>query len=50
MDYGGTTDASPYEAYDSEEESDDIMAYDTETSHLTTVADRNCQRKKPQQR
>ena len=43
MDYGTTTDASPYEAYDSEEESDDIVAYDTETSHLTTVADCNRQ-------
>ena len=43
MDYGGTTDASPYEAYNSEEESDDIVAYDTETSHLTTVADCNHQ-------
>ena len=43
MDYGATTDALPYKAYDSEEESDDIMAYDTETSHLTMVADRNRQ-------
>ena len=43
MDYGGTTDASPYEAYDSEEESDDVMAYDTEMSHLTMVTDRNRQ-------
>ena len=50
MDYGVTTDASPYEAYDSEEESDDVVAYDTETSHLMTVTDRNCQRKKQQQR
>ena len=50
MDYGATTDASLYEAYNSEEESDDVMAYDTETSHLTTVADRNCQWKKQQQR
>ena len=46
MDYGATTDASPYKAYDSEEESDNIVAYDTETSHLMTVTDRNCQRKK----
>ena len=43
MDYGATTDALPYEAYDSEEESDDVVAYDTETSHLTMVANRNCQ-------
>ena len=50
MDYGATTDASPYEAYDSEEESDDVMVYDTETSHLTMVADRNHQQKKQQQR
>ena len=49
MDYGTTTDVSLYEAYNSEEESDDIVAYDTETSHLMTVADRNCQRKKQQQ-
>ena len=46
MDYGVTTDASPYEAYDSEEESDDVVAYNTETSHLMMVADRNCQCKK----
>ena len=43
MDYGATTDALPYKAYDSEEELDDVMAYDTETSHLTTVTDHNCQ-------
>ena len=49
VDYGATTDVSSYEAYDSEEESDDVVAYDTETSHLTTVADRNRQRKKQQQ-
>ena len=49
MDYGATTDASPYEAYDSEEELDDVVVYDTETSHLTTVTDRNRQRKKQQQ-
>ena len=50
MDYGATTDALPYKAYDSEEESDDVVAYDTETSHLMMVADRNHQRKKQQQR
>ena len=50
MDYGVTTDALPYEASDSEEESDDVVAYDTETSHLMMVADCNCQRKKQQQR
>ena len=49
MDYGATTDASPYEAYDSEEESDDIVAYDTEMSHLMTVTDHNHQQKKQQQ-
>ena len=43
MDYGRTTDALPYEAYDSEEELDNIVAYDTETSHLTTVTDCNRQ-------
>ena len=43
MDYGVTTDALLYEAYDSDEESDDIVVYDTEMSHLTTVADRNRQ-------
>ena len=50
VEYGATTDALPYEAYDSEEESDDVVAYDTETSHLMTVADRNRQWKKQQQR
>ena len=49
MDYGVTTDVSPYEASDSEEESDDVVAYDMEMSHLMTVADRNRQRKKQQQ-
>ena len=39
MDYGVTTD----EASDSEEELDDGVAYDMETSHLMAVADRNCQ-------
>ena len=32
---------SPYEVTDSEEEQDDIMAYDTETSHQMMVADRD---------
>ena len=49
MDYGVTTDASPYEAYDSEEELDNVMAYNTEMSHFTMVADRNHQQKKQQQ-
>ena len=49
MDYGAATDASLYEAYDSEEESDDVVAYDTEMSHLMTVANCNCQWKKQQQ-
>ena len=35
------SDPSPYEVTDSEEEHDDIVAYDTETSHRTTVADRD---------
>ena len=30
---------SPYEVTDSEEEQDDVMAYDTETSHQMTLAD-----------
>ena len=46
---GHVSDASPYEASDSEEESDDVVAYDTETSHHMTVADRNRQRKKQKQ-
>ena len=49
VDYGTTTDVLPYKAYNSEEESDDVVAYDTEMSHLTTVADRNRQWKKQQQ-
>ena len=32
---------SPYEVTDSEEEQDNVMAYDTETSHQMTVADRD---------
>ena len=35
------SDSSPYEVTDSEEEGDDVVAYDTEDSHQTTVADRN---------
>ena len=46
---GEASEASPYDAYDSEEESDDVIAYDTETSHHTTVADCNRQRKKQRQ-
>ena len=35
------SDSAPeYVLEDSSEESDDIVAYDTETSHYTTVADR----------
>ena len=43
------SDTSLYDASDSEEDSDDMVAYDTETSHHTVVADRNWQRKKQQQ-
>ena len=43
MDYGVTTDASLYEASNSEEELDDVMAYDMETSHLMMVTDHNRQ-------
>ena len=32
---------SPYEVTDSEEEQNDVVAYDTETSHQMTVADRD---------
>ena len=32
---------SPYKVTDSESEGDDVVAYDTETSHHTTVADRH---------
>ena len=44
------SDSSPYEVADSEEEGDDIIAYDTEDSHQTTVADRNRLRKRQYQR
>ena len=44
------SDSSPYEVIDSEEEGDDIIAYDTEDSHQTTVADRNRLRKRQRQR
>ena len=48
---GYTTDSSPYEVTDTEDEDwDDIVEYDTETSHQVTVAERNKQRKKQQQR
>ena len=40
------SDPSPYEVTDSEEEHDDVVAYDTETSHQMTVADRDRQRKR----
>ena len=43
-------DSSPYEAADSEEEGDDVVAYDMEDSHQTTVADRNLLRKRQCQR
>ena len=35
------SDSLPYEVTDSEEEGDDVVAYDTEDSHQMTVADRN---------
>ena len=41
---------SPYEVTDSESEGDDIVAYDTETSHHTTIADRHWLRRKKQLR
>ena len=44
------SDSSPYEVADSEEEGDDVVAYDTEDSHQTTVADRNRLRKRQCQR
>ena len=52
--YGSAQDATPddslpYEVTDSEEEGDDIVAYDTEDSHQTTVADRNRLRKRQRQ-
>ena len=40
------SDPSPYEVTDSEEEHDDVVAYDTETSHQVTVAERDRLRKK----
>ena len=40
----------PYEVADSEEEGNDVVAYDTEDSHQTTVADRNRLRKRHSQR
>ena len=42
-------DSSPYEVTDSEEEGDDIVAYDMEDSHQMTVADRNRLRKRQRQ-
>ena len=55
--YGSAQDAastpgnsSPYEVADSEEEGDDVVAYDTEDSHQTTVADRNRLRRRQHQR
>ena len=44
------SDSSPYEVADSEEEGDDVVAYDTEDSHQMTVADRNRLRKRQRQR
>ena len=44
------SDSSPYEVADSEEEGDDVVAYDTEDSHQKTVADRNRLRKRQRQR
>ena len=46
---GEVSDMSPYDVYDSDEESDDVIAYNTETSHHMTVADRNRQHKKQRQ-
>ena len=37
---------SPYEVTDSESEGDDVIAYDTETSHHMTIADRHWLRRK----
>ena len=37
---------SPYEVIDLESEDDDVVAYNTETSHRTTVADRHRLRRK----
>ena len=48
---GYTTDPSPFEVTDTEDEDrDNVVEYDTETSHQVTVAERNKQRKKQQQR
>ena len=47
---GYTTDPSPYEVTNSEDEGDDVVEYDTEASHQVTVAERNRLRKKQQQR
>ena len=44
------SDSSPYEVADSEEEGNDVIAYDTEDSHQTTVANRNQLRKRQRQR
>ena len=41
---------SLYDSTDDEEDYDDVVGYDTETSHQVTVAERNKQRKKQQQR
>ena len=40
------SDPSPYEVTDSEEEHDDVVVYDTETSHQMTVVDRDRLRKR----
>ena len=53
--YGSAQDATPddslpYEAADLEEKGNDVVAYDTEDSHQTTVADRNRLRKRQRQR
>ena len=44
------SDSSPYEVADSEEEGDDVVAYDMEDSQQMTVADRNRLRKRQRQR
>ena len=43
------SDSLPYEVADSEEEGNDVVAYDTEDSHQMTVADRNRLRKRQRQ-
>ena len=43
------SDPSPYDVTDLEEEYDNVMAYDTENSHQTTIANRNQQRRKEKQ-